>query len=53
MVMEANTPPEFTLNTDSDHLDVPSEQVVVSHHDLLGRKVVLARIHRFLPVECR
>ena len=33
MVMEANTPPEFTLKTDRDDLDLPSEQVVVAYHE--------------------
>src|ERR1700676_2926063 len=33
MVMEANTPPEFTLKTDRDTLDLPAEQVVVAYHE--------------------
>jgi SagB-type dehydrogenase family enzyme len=33
MVMEANTPPEFTLKTDRDDLDLPAEQVVVAYHE--------------------
>ena len=31
--MEANTPPEFTLKTDRDDLDLPAEQVVVAYHE--------------------
>src|SRR5450631_4202569 len=33
IVMEANTPPEFTLKTDRDDLDLPAEQVVVAYHE--------------------
>jgi len=33
VVMEANTPPESTLNTDGDELDLPAEQVVVAYHE--------------------
>ena len=33
MVMEANTPPEFTLKTDRDDLDLTAEQVVVAYHE--------------------
>ena len=33
MVMEANTPPEFTLKTDRDDLDLPAEQVVAAYHE--------------------
>jgi hypothetical protein len=31
MVMEANTPPDFALKTDTDDLDLPAEQVVVAN----------------------
>ena len=33
MVIEANTPPEFTLITDRDDLDLSAEQVVVAYHE--------------------
>jgi hypothetical protein len=33
MVMEANTPPDFTQKTDRDDLDLPAEQVVVAYHE--------------------
>src|SRR5450631_2363468 len=33
MVMEANTPPDFTLKTDRDTLDLPAEQVVIAYHE--------------------
>ena len=31
--MEANIPPESTLNTDRDLLYLPAEQVVVAYHE--------------------
>src|SRR6202162_6100416 len=33
MDMQANTPPDFTLKTDRDTLDLPAEQVVVAYHE--------------------
>ena len=33
MDMRANTPPDFTLKTDRDDLDLPAEQVVVAYHE--------------------
>jgi SagB-type dehydrogenase family enzyme len=33
MNMQANTPPDFTVKTDRDDLDLPAEQVVVAYHE--------------------
>src|ERR1700686_2612754 len=33
MDMQANTPPDFTLKTDRDTLDLPAEQGVVAYHE--------------------
>jgi hypothetical protein len=33
MDMQANTPPDSTLKTDKDDLDLPAEQVVVAYHE--------------------
>jgi hypothetical protein len=33
MVMEANTPPNFAVKTDTDDLDFPAEQAVVAYHE--------------------
>ena len=33
MDMRSNTPPDFTVKTDRDDLDLPAEQVVVAYHE--------------------